>query len=69
MSIIVHLFVRLWRGASLEDLGKFCVTPKPMRTALMGLDDRGRLAIAESHSFFHTIGRSGPMSFRRFMSI
>jgi hypothetical protein len=45
MSFTVHLFVRPRRGAPLEDLGKISVTPKPVRTAQIEFDYRGRPAI------------------------
>ena len=45
MSFTVHLFVRPRRGAPLEDLGKIPVTPKPVRTAQIEFDYRGRPAI------------------------
>jgi hypothetical protein len=45
MRLTVHLFVRPRRGAPLEDLGKIPVTPKPVRTAQIEFDYRGRPAI------------------------
>jgi hypothetical protein len=45
MNFIVHVFVREGRGTSLEDLGVISVTPKPVRTAEVQFEYRGRPAV------------------------